>query len=82
MLRKTLQHPPSIAATFPELAATYSLSRCNTLLKSLHTQDLFVLFVCLFVGIKPEKTILHLLFLEGSETPGSDRTRTQALLRA
>ena len=40
-------------------------------------------FVCLFVCLyKTRKTILRLFFLEGSKTPGSDRTRTQALLRA
>ena len=41
------------------------------------------LFVCLFVcWYKTRKTILRLLFLEGSKTPGSNHTRTQALLRA
>jgi len=39
-------------------------------------------FVCLlFVGIKPEKPYFTSC-LKGSKTPGSDRTRTQALLRA
>ena len=39
--------------------------------------------VCLFVcWYKTRKTILRLLFLEGSKTPGNDRTLTQALLRA
>ena len=40
------------------------------------------LFVCLFVCIKPEKPYSAYFFMEGSKTPGSDRTRTQALLRA
>ena len=41
------------------------------------------LFVCLFVcWYKTRKTILHLLFLEGSKSPGNDHTRTQALLCA
>jgi len=42
-----------------------------------HFENIFFLFVCLFVGINPEK-LYPASFWEGSKPPGSGHTRAEA----